>query len=133
MRRGRALFLALLLGGCAPAVPNVCSKALAPARMAYLFFGRARTRTSEVTQKQWRQFVQTTLTHEFPKGFSVLDGRGYWQGPQRATFEASKVVLIVLPGRAQDLDRLEAVRAAYKRRFHQESVLEWIDAGCASF
>jgi hypothetical protein len=43
------------------------------------------------------------------------------------------VVVIVLPGRGHDLARLAAIRSAYKRRFHQQSVLEWIEAGCAGF
>ena len=78
-------------------------------------------------------FVHTALIPEFPNGFTVLSARGYWRGAGRAGFEASKVVVIVLPGRADDLARLEMVRSAYKRRFGQQSVLEWIDAGCASF
>ncbi|MDE2463615.1 MAG: DUF3574 domain-containing protein [Alphaproteobacteria bacterium] len=131
MRWSFVLILTVLLGACAPVFPRVCPKNLAPARTAYLFFGRAQAHGHAVTHKQWRQFVRVTLTHEFPNGFSVLNARGYWQGPQQAGFEASKIVIIVLPGRSDDLGRLEAVRAAYMRRFHQDSVLEWIDRGCA--
>ncbi len=133
MRRALALGAALLLAGCVPPSPGTCPSPLGRARTAYLFFGRSQAQGGEVSIRQWRRFVRTAIIPEFPSGFSVLSARGYWRGPKRAGFEASKVVVIVLPGRGDDLARLAAIRSAYKRRFRQQSVLEWIEAGCAGF
>ena len=133
MRSAAVLGVALLLAGCGPLMQAGCPRPLDHARTAYLFFGRSRAHGRTISHGQWRQFVHTALIPEFPNGFTVLSARGYWRGARRAGFEASKVVVIVLPGRADDLARLEMVRSAYKRRFGQQSVLEWIDAGCASF
>jgi hypothetical protein len=41
--------------------------------------------------------------------------------------------MIVLPKDPQTLGKLEAVRNAYKARFHQESVLLITEAACVSF
>ena len=133
MRNAAALGVSLLLAGCVRPPPLSCPRPLGYARTAYLFFGRSTAQGRTVSQAQWRQFVGTTLIPEFPKGFTVLAARGYWQGSERAGFEASKVVVIVLPGWADDLARLQRIRSTYKRLFRQQSVLEWIDAGCAGF
>jgi hypothetical protein len=47
--------------------------------------------------------------------------------------EASKVVLIVLPKTRDAQARIEAVREAYKTRFHQDSVLVITQAACVAF
>jgi hypothetical protein len=127
------LVAALVLAGCVPRGAVTCPKPLGSGRAAYLFFGRSQAQGGEVSRRHWRQFVRTAIIPEFPKGFTVLSGRGYWREPGHAGFEASKVVVIVLPGRPDDLARLAAIRSAYKRRFQQQSVLEWIEAGCAGF
>ncbi len=131
--RSAVLIIALCLAGCVSPSQTSCPGSLGRAHTAYLFFGRSQAQGRKISRGQWRQFVDTTLIPQFPNGFTILSARGYWQGPERAGFEPSKVVVIVLPGRGDNLTRLDEVRSAYKRRFHQHSVLEWIDAGCAGF
>jgi hypothetical protein len=64
----------------------------------------------------------------------VLDGGGQWRGEEnRLLREASKVVLIVLPKRGDNSARIDAVRNAYKARFHQDSVLLITQTACVSF
>ncbi|MGZ6018911.1 MAG: DUF3574 domain-containing protein [Phenylobacterium sp.] len=43
------------------------------------------------------------------------------------------MVLIVLPRRGDASARIEAVRNAYKARFHQDSVLLITQSSCVSF
>ena len=60
----------------------------------------------------------------FPDGVTVLDGGRQWRGAENQLIrEAQKVVQIVLPGKRDEAGRLEAVRAAYKRRFRRETVV----------
>jgi hypothetical protein len=47
--------------------------------------------------------------------------------------EPSKVIEIILPGNADDFDRLTAIADAYKLRFHQQSVAIVTRAACVSF
>ena len=47
--------------------------------------------------------------------------------------EPAKLVMIVLPGARDDSSKLDAVRAAYKLRFHQQSVLLMTHGDCVSF
>jgi hypothetical protein len=64
----------------------------------------------------------------------VLDGGGQWRGDENKLIrEASKVVLIVLPNGRDGSSRLNAVRNAYKARFHKDSVLLITQAACVSF
>jgi hypothetical protein len=43
------------------------------------------------------------------------------------------MVMIVLPGHRDDHQKLDAVREAYKQRFHQQSVLLMTHGDCVSF
>lgn len=47
--------------------------------------------------------------------------------------EATKRVDIVLPGRADDQEKLDAVVTAYKREFRQHSVGVIVQWACVSF
>jgi hypothetical protein len=103
-------------------------------RTAQLFFGRNDGEQPRVTEADFRRFVDEELTPRFPDGLTVLDGGGQWRGDaNRLIREASKVVLIVLPKNRDAGARVEAVRAAYKSRFHQESVMLLTQPSCVSF
>jgi len=47
--------------------------------------------------------------------------------------EPSKLVMIVLPGHPDDQARVEAIVAAYKRQFQQQSVGVIVQPACAAF
>ena len=88
----------------------------------------------ETQDKAVRAFVDQEISPRFPDGLTVLDGGGQWRGKEdRPIREASKVVMIVLPNGREASDRIEAVREAYKAKFHQESVLLVTAAACVSF
>ena len=132
-----AVAATLALAGCvtAPSTPlPACPAGQEAHRTAQLFFGRSVGDKAAVTEADFRRFVDEDLTPRFPDGLTVLDGGGQWRGEEnRLIRESSKVVLIVLPKGRDASGRIEAVRSAYKTRFHQDSVLLITQAACVSF
>ena len=101
--------------------------------MAQLFFGRKEAGDGVVSDADFQAFVDQEVTPRFPAGLTVLDGGGQWRGPENQLIrEASKIVLIVMPGKG-DRAKLDEVRQAYKTRFHQDSVLLVTQQTCVSF
>ena len=68
-------------------------------------------------------------------GLTVYDARGQWRDSDRNRIvrEPSKVVMIVLPGKAEDMARLSEIAEAYKKRFKQQSVGIVLRPACVSF
>lgn len=135
MMRAAALLTALALAGCAttasqPPPPPPCPAGEEPLRTAQLFFGRNIAGQPGISETAFGAFVEEELTPRFPKGLTVLDGGGQWQGSENALIrQAAKVVVIVLPGRGSD-KLLHEVRERYKSRFQQESVLLIVQDSC---
>jgi hypothetical protein len=132
------LTASLALGACAtqPAHERLaaCPAGQEAHRTAQLFFGRNVGEKAQVSEADFHRFVDEELTPKFPDGLTVLDGGGQWRGDEnRLIREASKVVMIVLPKGRDSSPRIEAVRAAYKTRFHQDSVLLVTQSACVSF
>jgi hypothetical protein len=135
--------LTLLLGGCATHPPHV---AVAPVpeppchsggykATAELVFGRVSDDgAAGVSESDFAQFLDAEVSPRFPEGLTVIDAEGRWTPPAGSMIrEPAKLVMIVLPGAADDLGKLEAVRQAYKDRFHQQSVLLMTHGDCVSF
>jgi Protein of unknown function (DUF3574) len=103
--------------------------------VAELLFGRDIGRSIGVSETAWALFVEHELTPRFPDGLTITDAIG--QRRDRDTGETmqepSKHVEIVLPGRADDEARLDAVVDAYKREFRQQSVGVIVRQACVSF
>lgn len=135
MRRAAgALVLALLLGGCTLLEPPRCPPGQERLRTAQLFFGRDVAGKPMVSEVEFRKFVDEVLTPRFPDGLTILDGGGQWKGAQnRLIRESAKVVIIVLPKGPDANERLNVVRAGYKQRFNQESVLQVTQPACVAY
>jgi len=134
LRSALGLGLALSLAACATAPPAPCPTGQERLRTAQLFFGRNEGGKPTVSEAAFHSFVDEELTPRFPDGLTIIDGGGQWRGAEnRLIRESAKVVLIVLPRSRDAGDRVEAVRAAYKTRFGQESVLLITQASCVSF
>lgn len=100
-----------------------------------LFFGTDRVGMSPVSDPEWQQFVDTTITPRFPDGLTMFPASGqYLQGMMVGLIkEGSKVVVLLHDGSAGPSDTIEQIRTLYKAQFRQESVLR-IDSGvCVSF
>jgi Protein of unknown function (DUF3574) len=129
----------LLIGGstglAAQGPGAACHGGQQSSLLAELTFGRDIGRHLGVSEAAWQRFLAREITPRFPDGLTVMNGFGQWRdrATARIVREPSKVVVIVLPGRADDQARLNAVAAAYKRQFHQQSVGVIVQPACTAF
>lgn len=78
----------------------------------------------QVSAAEWQDFLDTEVTPRFREGLTVFDARGQYLGQDgKLVREPSKVLLVLHPDGAEHRARAEAIAAAYKKRFKQESVL----------
>ena len=128
------LFAAALAAAPAIAAPHGCPIGMRNATTAELFFGRNTGWSGQVSDADWRSFLDAEVTPRFPDGLSVSDVYGQWRSPAGAFVrQNSKALFIVLAGRPDEQQRLDLVRDAYKKRFHQQSVLLVEEKACVSF
>ena len=106
-----------------------------PQQVAELMFGRKIGDRIGVSEAQWARFVDREITPRFPDGLTVVDARGQWRDTERNRIvrEPSKLVQIVLPGKAEDEQRLNEIAEAYKKSFRQQSVGIIVRPACVSF
>jgi hypothetical protein len=130
-----AVMLAISLSGIARAEVLECREGQKAQQVAELTFGRRIVGHIAVSETQWIQFIDNEITPRFPDGLSVYDASGQWRDPtsKKIVRELSKIVLIVLPGNAEDLTRLNELTEIYKRRFKQQSVGMILRPACVSF
>jgi hypothetical protein len=128
------LILAAACMGTAAAASPACPSGLHRAMTAELYFGRSIASAGEVSDADWSQFVDTEITPRFPDGLSVSDVYGQWRNPKGAFVrEQSKALFLVLTGEPAERQRIDLVRAAYKQRFHQDSVMLVEQQACVAF
>ncbi|WEV29417.1 DUF3574 domain-containing protein [Streptomyces sp. 71268] len=101
-----------------------------------LFFGTARAdEGAPVTDRQFRAFVDRTITPRFPSGLTLQEGRGQWRDRHGTIQRERSYELILLYPRSQAGAQdgpIEDIRTAYEREFEQESVARadeatWVD------
>ena len=91
-----------------------------------LFFGSERPNKPEVSDVEFKQFLDEEVTPRFPDGLTVLKGFGQFRESDGTIVQESSFVLILLYPRETLRDssaKIEELRALYKERFEQESVL----------
>jgi hypothetical protein len=112
-----------------------CGGAQKPQQVVELMFGRKIADRMAVTEDEWTHFVDQEITPRFPDGLTVFTAASQWrdQASKKIVREPSKVVLIVLPGKAEDLARVNEIAQAYKTRFKQQSVGVIVRPACVSF
>jgi hypothetical protein len=121
----------------APAAAQTASCAEGAYAMARLelYFGTQKPGGAPVTEAEWAAFLDEEVTPRFPDGLTVLTGNGQWRNSKGVvTKETSAVLVILYAPSAEKETAIEDIRAAYKDRFDQESVMR-VDAGtqCVSF
>ena len=128
--------ISIVLALCVPAnaQPPDCRLGK-PQQVAELMFGRKIGDRIGVSEAQWARFLDREITPRFPDGLTVFDTRGQWRDAKRDRIvrEPGKLVQIVLPGKAEDAERLNDVIEAYKGRFRQQSVGLIVRTACVSF
>jgi len=112
-----------------------CRAAQKPMVVADLLFGRNIGGRPGVTESRWSQFLAREITPRFPDGLTVLDASGQWRDrdKNRIVREPSKLVTIIMPADAEGQEKIDAIVAAYKRQFRQQSVGVVIRPACVSF
>jgi hypothetical protein len=126
----KRILLILLL--CALAAPACALECKAPVQMmarTELLFG-----AGAVSESAWHRFLSEEVTPRFPDGLTALEGYGQWRTANGAiTKERSRVLLIWHAPDAKADAALDAIRDAYKTRFHQQSVMRVDSEDCVSF
>jgi hypothetical protein len=91
----------------------------------YFGLGPADRPEKGVSEAQWRGFLDKEVTPRFPDGLSVVDVYGQWQGVKQPAPERlrSKMLIVDYPDTQQNRDKIEAVRAAWKKMTGDQSVL----------
>lgn len=142
-----AAVLALQLAACATALAPSASSTLQgdaahPAQTqgwvdTKLYFGLGPADQPErgISETQWRAFLDKEVTPRFPDGLSVIDVYGQWQGKQETTPERlhSKLLVIYYPDTPDNRGKIEAIRAAWKQRTGDQSVLRVTQPADVSF
>ncbi len=127
-----------LLSAPAPSLAQVAMPAcqtdyLSMARLE-LYFGTSKKDGSTVSDGEWGNFLDEEVTPRFPDGLTVLRGYGQWRNSQGAIAKEGSIVLVILYFPSEESEtKIEDVRAAYKDRFNQESVMRVDSANCVSF
>jgi hypothetical protein len=118
----------------APEPVATCRPGASPYARLELLFGLGRQGGAEVSEQEWRAFLEAEVTPRFPDGLTVLATYGQWRDRSgEMTREPSRVLLIWhRRGAAAEAD-IEAIRQAYKAQFGQESVMRVDGASCVSF
>lgn len=99
-----------------------------------LLFGTSRADGPVITDEEWALFLDNEVTPRFPAGLTVLRGPGQWRGSDGHLAKEQTNVLVIWhePSPRAEAD-IEAIRAAYKDRFGQESVMRVDSVSCVSF
>jgi hypothetical protein len=101
----------------AVAIFVACSSLVEVQQRDTLYFGTAKP-GGVVSEIEWRAFVNDVITPRFD-GHTEWLAEGHWKGAK----EATHVVEIVHPPRAENDRKIGEIIAEYKRRFQQEAVL----------
>lgn len=111
-----------------------CLHGARPMARAELLFGTQRKDAPPVGEDEWAQFLEAEVTPRFPEGLTVFTGRGQWRAAGRAIIKETSRMLVIWYQDTNDAStRIEAIRAAYKERFGQASVLRADGESCVSF
>ncbi len=99
-----------------------------------LLFGLGKQGGGEVSDEEWRAFIEMEVTPRFPDGLTVLTAYGQWRGRSGEIAREPSRVLVIWHrrGAGGEVD-IEAIRQAYKAQFSQESVMRVDGLSCVSF
>ena len=100
-----------------------------------LFFGRTIPGRNDLTEKEWQDFRDNTITANLPNGYTVLDASGAWMNPitHKTISESSRVVVVALPESPGILTAINRIRVRYQVRFDQQVVGMTVIHACGSF
>jgi hypothetical protein len=128
-----ALILLPILGGCAALDRAACAPGEQSAVSDLLYFGMAKPAGGVVTDVEWADFLNTSVTPRFPAGLTAWPASGQWRGANgKVVREDSRVLNLVHSPDAATENAVRAIMAEYKTRFAQEAVLRVRTRACLS-
>ena len=123
------------LGACTRPMEQ-CSPGMGPPVLVFtLFFGQSVAGRGDVTDIEWRGFLDDTVTPNLPNGYTVIEANGAWMNPITHTTikEPTKVLLAALPFATGSLAIVNRIRTDYQIRFHQQLVGMTTGPACGAF
>jgi len=126
---------AFILSCSSEAQTNPCPDGTESYTEYRLFFGRGNADNRQVvSDQQWDEFVEDTITVEFPEGLTILDAYGQYTNSDGILIEEdTKILIILVPPNANSAPGINRIIEGYKSRFAQQGVLREIINTCASF
>ena len=114
---------------CGEAQARDCKPPAKEMARSELLFG-----AGAVSETAWRNFLGKEVTPRFPEGLTAFEGYGQWKAPSgKIAKEHSRILLLWhTPDAKADTD-IDAIRDAYKKQFHQLSVMRVDELDCVSF
>jgi hypothetical protein len=91
----------------------------------YFGLGPADDSSKGISEAAWRDFLDREVTQRFPDGLSVVDVYGQWLSKGAASPERlrSKMLIIDYPDNEENRAKIAAIRAAWKQKTGDQSVL----------
>jgi hypothetical protein len=101
----------------------------------YFGLGPADQPDKGISEAEWRTFLDREVSPRFPDGLSVVDVYGQWQGKNQTTPERlrTKMLIIDYQDTAENRAKVDAIRAAWKQRTGDQSVMRVTQPADVSF
>jgi hypothetical protein len=98
-------------------------------------FGPADHPEQGISETEWRAFLDSEVTPRFPSGLSVGEVYGQWQakGQQQVERLRTKMLIVIYADSAENRAKIDAIRAAWKTKTGDESVLRVTEPADVSF
>lgn len=137
MMKSRLIYLLLLLvsgfllSTCSVQQNTTCNDGLELYQKITLYFGLS-TPDGNIPEKEWVEFLDDIVTHNFPEGFTVFDTYGQWEAPGGDLYHEPGRVLIHFY-RDNKNEQIQAVIEGFKQKFEAQSVIHEAEQVCISF
>lgn len=101
----------------------------------YFGLGPADAPDKGVIEAEWRAFLDKEVTPRFPAGLSVMDVYGQWESKGETAPERirSKMLIIDYPATKENVAKIDAIRAAWKLKTGDQSVMRVTEPADVSF
>lgn len=130
----RNLLLVMTLGALTSACGGESCDVGSEMYRTELFFGLDRENAASVSETEWQNFVDTTVTPRFSSGLTMFDANGqYLMDNGNLVHENSKVIVLLHDGSDAISKSIDTIREEYKSRFSQEAVLRVDSVSCVAF
>ena len=130
-----AALLTLAGAGCAAPTPaeEICPEGFDRYVEFQLFFGLHDSDGNRVSEAQWEQFLEDTVTPRFPAGMTIIDVKGQWQEPGGDIQKEDTKLLMGLLDSAdgEGLRLINEISDEFVVRFDQDPVFRIVNEICA--